>query len=290
MKKVFYLILFQVMIVLPTMVVSQTKRAIVIGLGKQEDTAWSKINGDEDVPYVLELLNDANYSQIITCVNEEATKVGIVSAFQTLTQSCQSNDIVYIHYSGHGQQMRDKSNDEVDALDESWIPYDAYLKPCEKDRGEKHLLDDELNIYLMNIRNKIGDGGKMLVVIDACHSGDGTRAIGDETIRGVSDTFEVVKYWLMKPYGYAGIVKPNTERWITLSACESNEVNMEMREPKVGKLTYAIYTKIKSGEYGNNEIFFKKLSRFININSGSRQQRPTMTGETTKCNIADILR
>lgn len=94
---------------------AQAKRALVIGIGKQIDSAWNKINGDKDVPYVLEILNAAKYEQIITCVNEEATKAGIVSAFQTLTQSCQPNDIVYIHYSGHGQQMKDIGNDETDA-------------------------------------------------------------------------------------------------------------------------------------------------------------------------------
>lgn len=31
---------------------SQTKYALVIGLGKQEDRAWPKINGDKDVPRV----------------------------------------------------------------------------------------------------------------------------------------------------------------------------------------------------------------------------------------------
>ena len=71
---------------------AQTKRALVIGIGKQIDSAWNKINGDKDVPYVLEILNAANYEQIITCVNEEATKVGIVSAFQSLEQSCQQSN------------------------------------------------------------------------------------------------------------------------------------------------------------------------------------------------------
>ena len=92
------------MFYLPIIAQAQTKRALVIGIGKQEDSAWNKINGDKDVPYVLEILNVAKYEQIITCVNEEATKASIVSAFQTLTESFQPNDIVYIHYSGHGQQ------------------------------------------------------------------------------------------------------------------------------------------------------------------------------------------
>ena len=39
---------------------AQTKRALVIGLGEHEDSAWNKINGDKDVPYVLEFLNNAH--------------------------------------------------------------------------------------------------------------------------------------------------------------------------------------------------------------------------------------
>ena len=159
MRRIIILIAFIGLLFIPILTQAQTKRALVIGIGKQADSTWNKINGDKDVPYVLEILNAAKYGQIITCVNEEATKAGIVSAFQTLTQSCQPNDIVYIHYSGHGQQMKDIGNDEADALDECWIPYDAYRKPSDTYRGEKHLVDDEVNMLLTNIRNKIGTGG-----------------------------------------------------------------------------------------------------------------------------------
>ena len=290
MRRITILIAFIGLLFIPILTQAQTKRALVIGIGKQIDSAWNKINGDKDVPYVLEILNNANYEQIITCVNDEATKTGIVSAFQTLTQSCQPNDIVYIHYSGHGQQMRDIGNDESDALDECWIPYDAYRKPSETYRGEKHLVDDEVNMLLTKIRNKIGNGGKMLVVVDACHSGDATRGQG-ETVRGVEDIFETVKSWLgFSPSEQNTNIHSNTERWITLSACESNQVNIEMKNPTVGKLTYAIYSKVKNGEFRNNEEFFKRLRMFVNMNTGSRPQRPTMTGETTKYNITDILR
>ena len=290
MRRIIILIAFIVQLFTPVFTYAQTKRALVIGIGKQEDSAWNKINGDKDVPYVSEILNAANYKQIIICVNEEATKAGIVSAFQTLTESCNPNDIIYIHYSGHGQQMRDISNDEVDALDECWIPYDAYRKPSDTYRGEKHLVDDEVNMLLTNIKNKIGDNGKLLVVIDACHSGDSTRGQG-ETVRGVEDIFETVKSWLgLSSSEQHSNIHSNTERWITLSACESDQVNIEMKNPTAGKLTYAIYSKVKNSEFGTNEEFFKRLRMFVNMNTVSRPQRPTMTGETTKYNITDILR
>lgn len=65
---------------------SQTKYALVIGLGKQEDRAWPKINGDKDVPRVRQMLRKGGYDKIISLVNERATKRNILSAFNTLVR------------------------------------------------------------------------------------------------------------------------------------------------------------------------------------------------------------
>lgn len=277
---------------------AQTRRALVIGLGQQEDKTWGKINGDRDVPLVEEMLTNAKFktNNVKTLVNQQATKAAILNAFKALASQSKRGDIVYIHYSGHGQQMKDVHNDEKDGLDECWIPYDAYRKPCEKDRGEKHLTDDEVNYYLNDIRNKIGDSGKMLVVIDACHSGDATRGYEDEVVRGVEDVFEAIKSFIWGAPADKGktVVNPNArvnkERWITLSACTSDQVNFEMKSPAVGKLTYAIYKKVKESTGNGNDDFFKKIRMFVNSHTGSRPQYPVMTGETDRFRITDILR
>lgn len=275
---------------------AQTRRALVIGIGQQEDKDWGKINGDKDVPFVEEMLGNADFEEgnIKTLVNQQATKATIVNAFKALEAQSRSGDVVYVHFSGHGQQMRDVHNDEKDGLDECWIPYDAYRFPCEKDRGEKHLTDDEVNHYLNAIRDKIGDVGKMLVVIDACHSGDGTRGDDDEVVRGVEDIFEAIKSFIWGASADKGKtdVNPdaqrNVERWITISACESDQVNIEMKSPAVGKLTYAIYNNVK--ESGDNDDFFRRIRRFVNSHTGSRPQYPVMSGETDRYRITDIIR
>lgn len=279
---------------------AQTRRALVIGIGQQEDKAWGKINGDKDVVYVEAMLKAAKYKEvnITMLVNGQATKNGIVKAFKGLVSQCKVGDIVYVHYSGHGQQMKDVHNDEKDGLDECWIPYDAYRKPCKKDRGEKHLTDDEVNYYLNTIRDKIGDKGKMLVVIDACHSGDGTRGDDDEVVRGVEDIFDAIKSFIWgtssSDKGNKKVVNPNAkenrERWITLSACRSDQVNVEMKSPAVGKLTYALWKELKKSEKISNEEFMKRIRRFVYHNASSRPQQPEMTGEDIgKYNVTDIL-
>ena len=299
---IFYLLL------LSLSVTAQTKRALVIGIGEQQDKEWNKINGDKDVPFVQAMLKNAGFKSVTTLVNRKATKVGIVGAFKRMTASCKQDDVVYIHYSGHGQQMTDVHNDEKDGLDECWIPYDAYRKASATYHGEKHLTDDELNVYLNAIRNKIGTKGKLLVVIDACHSGDGTRGDDDEIVRGVEDTlvvdsqnarglyetFEAIKSFFVGDNGKENIIntkaKPLAERWITISACRSDQVNFEMKNPAVGKLTYALWSELKKSEKLNNDEFMRRIRKFVNRNTSSRPQQPEMTGEDiNKYNITDIL-
>lgn len=288
-------IIIYFLLLLSLSVTAQTKRALVIGLGEQQDKAWNKINGDKDVPFVQAMLKNSGFKSVTTLIHSQATKDGIVEAFKRMMASYNHGDVVYIHYSGDGQQMTDVHNDEKDGLDECWIPYDAYRKPCEKDKGEKHLTDDEVNYYLNAIRDKIGDSGKMLVVIDACHSGGATRGDEDEVVRGVEDIFEAIKSFIWgtsADNGKADVnpnAKENKERWITISACKSDQVNIEMKSPAVGKLTYAIYNKVKENTGNDNYDFIRRIRKFVNSKTGSRPQYPEMTGETDRYRITDII-
>ena len=260
---------------------AQTKRALVIGIGEQVDKSWAKINGDKDVPLVQQMLQKVGYTDIRTLVNKQATKVGIVAAFKKLTSQCAVGDIVYVHFSGHGQQVTDVNGDEgkEDGWDEAWIPYDAYLKyDAKRYKGEKHLIDDELNTLLTAIRNKIGDSGKLLVVVDACHSGDSSRGNDiDETVRGVKDEFVI-------PVKRRGTAQKSPERWLTLSACKDYQLNQEMKNPKVGKLTYALYTLSEQGG-----VTMEAVQMFMQRNRGRYAQTPLQTGETEKYQISDFL-
>ena len=259
---------------------AQTKRALVIGIGEQADKRWAKINGDKDVPLVQQMLLKVGYTDIRILVNKQATKAGIVSAFKKLTAQCVAGDIVYIHFSGHGQQVTDVNGDEADGWDEAWIPYDAYLRYDEKRyKGEKHLIDDELNTLLTAIRNKIGDSGKLLVVVDACHSGDSSRGNDiDETVRGVKDEFII-------PVKRKETALKAPEQWLTLSACKDYQLNQEMKNPKVGKLTYALYTLSEKGS-----VTIEAVQMFMQRYRGRYAQTPLLTGEISKYKISDFLR
>ncbi|MBO4403579.1 MAG: caspase family protein [Bacteroidales bacterium] len=262
------------------------KRALIIGLGEQEDSQWAKINGDKDVPFVQKMLKSVGYADIRTLVNRQATKAAMVSAFKKMSDDCFPGDTVYVHFSGHGQQVTDVNGDEEDGWDEAWIPYDACLTYGEKDKGEKHLIDDEINRLLTNIRDKIGDEGKLLVVVDACHSGGSSRGGRQDdleegvVVRGAGDDFVIPCATKTKTTH-----TPAPERWITLSACKDFQLNQEISKPQVGKLTYALYMTALRGK-----VTFQKIEDFMIQYSGRLPQTPVLTGDTINYKISDFLK
>lgn len=277
-----YIALFIILhLVCNGMVWGQSKRALLIGLGQQEDASWAKINGDKDVQYVKEMLTWCGYKDIRTLVNRQATKAKIVASFNRLAATCTCGDIVYIHFSGHGQQVRDVDGDEKDIKDEAWIPYDAWQKRGKRDKGEKHLIDDEIGMLLSTIKDKIGEKGKILVVVDACHSGGSTR--GDIVCRGATKSRGNDGVFYISGNRQAKREKVK-ERWLTLSACGENQFCQEKSSPKVGLLTYALFCQSKNGN-----VDIKDVKQFVAQNKKEPPQDPELTGETTKYKISDFL-
>ena len=237
--------LFLTFFVLSVLSVCATPRAMVIGIGDYPASGgWHKINGDKDVPLVTDMLlrNGFDKKNILTLVNEQATKTNILRTFHLLTRDAAQGDVIYIHFSGHGQRITDLNGDEKgpdQGWDEAWIPYDA-AKMYEENVywGQNHLIDDELNTYLTRLRRKVGKEGVIVVVADACHSSGGTRAQGDTVPeemwieRGSSD------YFIVPPSVEVAVDCANTEDWIFFSACLSTQTNYEYRGN--GSLTWSL--------------------------------------------------
>lgn len=259
-----------------------TRRALVIGLGSQLDPSWSKINGDRDVPIVVDMLRKSGFSDIRTLVNAQATKKGIEKAFEALISRAASGDIVYIHFSGHGQLVSDLNGDEPNGWDEAWIPYDAFRKYSRNYQGGNHLVDDEVGAFLTRLRKKIGRKGRIAVIVDACHSGGSTRDPATSkspstpesaALRGVLDEFRIPgKHPAYSPE------RRIREDWMTLSACRSNQQNQELRG--YGRLTYLLVYGRLSFAGKTDKTIAEAIARLMKHRDyrGAYPQEPVLSG------------
>lgn len=244
--------------------VGARRYALVIGIGDYPaNSGWHKINGDKDIPSVQEILLSNHFEKrdIITLQNKQATCSIIKAEIENIITQVRTGDDVYIHFSGHGQQISDLNGDEPDGFDESWVPYDAqfaYKKGTYE--GQNHITDDQINTYLHRIRHKIGTNGKLIFVSDACHSGDNTREEKEERdgVRGTSDAFIIPT---TRP---ANVSQQLTIDWIVISACQSNECNREYKGK--GSLTQAMYAlREKLSQLSSIELD-KQLKEYVDKN------------------------
>ncbi|MFN8330198.1 MAG: caspase family protein [Saprospiraceae bacterium] len=108
---------------------AQTKRALLIGVGKYPaEGGWASLSSANDLQLIKNVLIDKGYKSedIMALSDENATKSGIKECIEKrLLGAVRPGDIVYLHYSGHGQQKQDFDGDEVDGYDECIVPYDS---------------------------------------------------------------------------------------------------------------------------------------------------------------------
>ena len=269
---------------------AQRKRAFMVGISHY-DTAltgyqWNNINGVEDCNLLSPILKKQGF-YLTTILDEQATYQNITNQLSTFTNQTKKGDIVYLHFSAHGQPVEDLNGDEEDGWDEAIVPIDAY-KIYKKGvyEGKKHLLDDQLNTYIKKLRTKIGSTGFLYVVIDACHSGTSSRA-NDETIRGTKVGFtynnKVFKPSTQKKSHYKVEATPKMSHVMYLEACRPDQVNMEIKVDgkRYGPLSYNIAQALQAKPLSaNGDDFLNQVKASI-MKGGKWPNNQNLVTETS---------
>ena len=269
---------------------SQRKRAFMVGISHY-DTAltgyqWNNINGTEDVNLLTPILKKQGFA-ITSLLDEQATFDNITTQLSQFLDKTKKGDIVYLHFSAHGQPVEDLNGDEEDGWDEAIIPIDAY-KYYKKGvyEGKKHLLDDQLNTYVKKLRDKIGPTGFLYVVIDACHAGTQSKGY-DDTTRGtkVGFTFsnKVFKPSIQKKSHYIIETSAKQSHVLYLEACRPDQVNMEIKvaDKRYGPLSYNIAQALRAKPLSTNAEEFLKGVKASIMKSGHWPNNQNMVTETS---------
>ena len=277
-------------LLLSSIAYAQRKRAFMVGISHY-DTAltgyqWNNINGVEDVNLLSPILKQQGFS-ISTLLDEQATFDNIVSQLASFVDKTKQGDIVYLHFSTHGQPVEDLNGDEEDGWDEAIVPIDAY-KIYKKGiyEGNKHFTDDLLNKYVKKLRERIGKTGFLYVVIDACHAGTSSRA-NDETIRGTHVGFtynnKVFKPSASKKSHYRIDSSAKQSHVMFIEACRPDQVNTEIKigSKRYGPLSYNIAQALSCCVLSTNAEEFLKQIRNSLMGAGRWPNNQNLVTETS---------
>jgi hypothetical protein len=99
--------------------------------------------------------------QVETLLTKEATRAKVIENVSKIAKVLKSGDIFMLSYSGHGGQLPDLNNDELDKKDETWCLFDGQL------------VDDEINSMMAGF----AAGVRVLLFSDSCHSGTVSKAL-----------------------------------------------------------------------------------------------------------------
>ena len=267
---------------------AQRKRALVVGISTYSTNGyrvWQDIHGVEDARLLKSALEQKGFT-VTTLLNEDATYEGILSALETFIRRTRRGDVVYLHFSCHGQPVEDglkrgyPHGDEADRWDESLVPIDAGREYAVNGyQGEKHLVDDELQTYVRRLRQALTSKGVLYVVVDACHAGNMERD-GFETVRG---TNEGLAKDPLRKYKQTDIVKrgcvehsPLLAPALFVEACESHQRNQEIRYQgsEYGALSFNVWQML------NGMLTFPKdVATFkLRLNDGVQHNREQRNG------------
>jgi len=151
------------------------RRALLIGINHYlaVPSLQGSVNDVQTMREILVTRYGFEPGNVRVLTDEQATRDAIMQAFEKLIRETAPEDIVYIHFSGHGSQVEDVSGHKEDRTSETIVPQDGRTAEV------ADIVDLELAVVLARLRARAG-----IVVLDSCHSGTATRAI-DIRVRSI---------------------------------------------------------------------------------------------------------
>lgn len=260
---------------------AQQRRALLVGISKYPtESGWRKIHADNDV-YLLERALSNSFS-VISILDNKATLVNILKELTDLQKATCHGDTVLVSFSCHGQQMIAVGEEEPDSLDEALIPYDAKVKYSSDYHGENHLRDDVLSNHILKIREAAGSDGLVIVLLDACHSGDSFRDTKEmENYRGGYPVFgpdSTVRTVCKELKNVVRVAKSDDlSDVLFISACQSYQLNAEYKAPEdkwYGSLTYAFIKAYEKNGLNNLPSLCVDIRNYVETFNKSTRQTP----------------
>ncbi|MEM6500281.1 MAG: caspase family protein [Cyanobacteria bacterium P01_C01_bin.89] len=208
--------------------------------------------------------------------NEQATRDGVIAGFQEFLGQATENDVALFYYAGHGAQERAPEEFlplEPDGMNETLVCYDS------RTTTGRDLADKELRYLIAQVAQK---NPHILVLMDCCHSGGGTRDVAEGTRQGPADDRVRPLSSYLFAQDLAFLQDLNSEgnlpegRHVVLSACRDYQLAKECRGED-GKAHGAFsYYLLETLQRSQGKMSYRELIRNLNalVSSKQRDQSP----------------
>ncbi|MEN8626096.1 caspase family protein [Psychrobacter proteolyticus] len=257
-------------------------KALIIGVGEYEDPMNNLTGIDLDSGMIDEMAQrlGIDESNITHLSDSQATRKNILKELDSLANTTTSQDRVLIYYSGHGSQVEDTNGDEPDNMDETLYVYDG------------HLIDDDINEALSKIKSN-----NMVVLIDACHSGTGTKSLAANMFSQNRQRVQVKSIGYDKRYTDSNLAlmpsskakpKNSMQQYISIGAAQDDEQSLATPEGSI--FTKAIYESFEEARRDGSSSSWQALydSTAYKISSlsldASERFSPKIDGDTSLLN------
>jgi Caspase domain len=268
------------------------RRALVVG-----------INAYPHVPPLSGCVNDARLmhnllvdsfgfpeDQVTLLTDDQATRDGILAAFDAMVAATGPDDIVVVHYAGHGSQIADREGDEPSGLDSTIVPFDA-----RQPGGDlRDITDDEIHLRIEALARQTPF---TTLIVDACHSGTVTRDDFGESARSIAPDTRPASALPPSPIpldrrqssrttGPSGWM-PLTDKYVLIAGCRDDEQSYEYRPPEGagavvhGALTYFLCQQLRraAGTLSYRDVFERAAAQ---VNAANPLQHPQMEGRADR--------
>jgi hypothetical protein len=224
------------------------KKALLIGinyLGTEYELNGC-IQDVDQIKFYLETKGFNNFEIMTDLTNIKPTRINILNSIKNFINSASNDDLLFIHYSGHGSYTYDNNGDEIDGKDEILVSSDL-----------EYITDDELkNIFKEFSKPNITIVG----LFDCCHSG---------TIFDIKFTYDYLNNKYIENQN-DGDCPGNI---LMISGCMDNQTSEEaiLDNKPQGALTWAFINSLNSEpncswkQLISNIYNRLKITRFIQI-------------------------
>lgn len=122
---------------------------------------------EADAIAMQEIAKSLNYYKTRLLLTAEATRTAFFTSITTIRKQLNSGDLFLLTFSGHGNQVLDSIEDEIDGYDETWCFYDGQV------------LDDEIHELLKTFSK----GVRIVIISDSDFSGTIIKGGGEDVLQ-----------------------------------------------------------------------------------------------------------